>query len=482
MILTGRRRGALLLVVFTIMAIQCTGPVIDSEVSTPAAPASPLPEIPNPATTEASVPTETPEPTSAVIVDYGIQVHCNWDGVVRAWLDTNENGQWEENEPPMPGIRFLMRGETFQLPRTDWNGETMWYAYARCADSNSEIIASVPPGYYLTTEGSRLVSEYYNGRLPPFGFAVAAGLPTATPRPPDPQCEPMPVTSGEGLAVAPDGAVWIATSNGVIRFDPIQQSSTQYTVEDGLASNKVNAVATAADGSIWFGTDAGVTYYIGSSWVSYTRDDGLSGGAVMTLAAVDDGTVWAGSENSSLSHFDPGLGHWTRYQRGPITAMAIAPDGSVWFATKRSLAHVSTPVDGQESLTWQTYRVPFDVDSFASTGKMAIVGGRIWIAGLLELAQFDPQTEEWLTYEPSSHWPYISIASAGEDAIWVGAMEGLFHFRPELGNNNPHAWRIYKEPVGIDDEPILYVVPGEDGVLWVGRLSGLARCQLVVDF
>jgi ligand-binding sensor domain-containing protein len=41
----------------------------------------------------------------------------------------------------------------------------------------------------------------------------------------------------------------------VSRFDGI--AWTNYTTEDGLASNAVNAIALDAEGALWFGTDGG---------------------------------------------------------------------------------------------------------------------------------------------------------------------------------------------------------------------------------
>ncbi len=64
------------------------------------------------------------------------------------------------------------------------------------------------------------------------------------------------------LALDPDGILWIATNNGVSRFDG--ESFKTFRTMDGLLSNSVFAVSVEADGTKWFGTYGGVSRYTGS--------------------------------------------------------------------------------------------------------------------------------------------------------------------------------------------------------------------------
>jgi len=67
----------------------------------------------------------------------------------------------------------------------------------------------------------------------------------------------LPLDNIRGLAVAPDGALWVVTSSGVARLDGEGASDgawTTYTMDNGLASGIGSAIAFAPDGAIWFGT------------------------------------------------------------------------------------------------------------------------------------------------------------------------------------------------------------------------------------
>jgi ligand-binding sensor domain-containing protein len=63
----------------------------------------------------------------------------------------------------------------------------------------------------------------------------------------------------EAIVVAPDGALWFGTWDGVSRFDG--QTWTTYTTKDGLTNDSVEAIAVAPDGALWFGTGGGVSRY-----------------------------------------------------------------------------------------------------------------------------------------------------------------------------------------------------------------------------
>jgi ligand-binding sensor domain-containing protein len=475
----------LVLLALAFVVPGCATGTKNSTTHSPAATASPVTETRHPGS---PTPKEPPIPADSlsatpIVETSSIEIRCAWDGVVRAWLDQNENGKWEHDEPPLPGVRFLLHWEGFNQPfePTDWNGET--YFYPHCV-SGQEIIARIPPGYHLTTAGRLPIYTGYSN-IKSFGFAQSAGLPTATPRPPDPQCRSLPVPAGNDLLVAPDGALWVATRNGAIRFDPVTESWINYTTENGLASNHVNAIAASADGSLWFGTDLGVTHYDGSSWRSYTQDDGLTGGEVLSLAAVDNGIIWAGTENSGISRFDPETAHWTpHYSRdhglvGPVFQIITSPDHSLWFTDQDSLSQLSAPSAPVENLSWQTFSTPFNIDTLSYEGATIAVTaeGTAWVIGITQVARLTVQSGEWDVYTPPIEIPYLSLASAGGADIWLGTYDALVYFQPERGINNPHAWRIYADQTGVDGNFIIQIIPGEDGIVWLGTLDGLVRCH-----
>jgi ligand-binding sensor domain-containing protein len=69
---------------------------------------------------------------------------------------------------------------------------------------------------------------------------------------------PAVISTGLGLYVAGDGAVWAATYSGAYRYDG--QNRRRFTAQDGLPDNEVHDVAEDADGQLWFATEQGAAH------------------------------------------------------------------------------------------------------------------------------------------------------------------------------------------------------------------------------
>lgn len=71
--------------------------------------------------------------------------------------------------------------------------------------------------------------------------------------------------SNSVYAILPDGVgrFWLATLNGLARFDPSAESFTNFDTTDGLAGNEHNIHASlrGADGTLYFGTKKGLTAF-----------------------------------------------------------------------------------------------------------------------------------------------------------------------------------------------------------------------------
>jgi ligand-binding sensor domain-containing protein len=114
-----------------------------------------------------------------------------------------------------------------------------------------------------------------------------------------------------------------------------------YTMEDGLPSNTVTAVATTKDG-VWVGTDAGLVLFDGKDFKPLSADNRLIDDHIQALAVDHDGSLWIGTP-SGVNHITTG-GYWETYTTetglldNSINDIAIDADGTVWFATDKGLS------------------------------------------------------------------------------------------------------------------------------------------------
>jgi len=195
-----------------------------------------------------------------------------------------------------------------------------------------------------------------------------------------------------------DGYVWIGTLGGLLRFDGVRFVRWTPPTEEHLPATPVISLLGATDGSLWIGTGAGLAQWKngnllnfpetagrvnsiyedreGTIWMArsrtragavckvtvsvakcYTPKDGVPPYAG-TLTGDNSGFLWIGTSTalvrwkpgSSTSYELPGLK--SNAALGGITALATAPDGSVWAGIMNSGHGLGLQqwVDG----TWRT--------------------------------------------------------------------------------------------------------------------------------
>lgn len=106
-----------------------------------------------------------------------------------------------------------------------------------------------------------------------------------------------------GLAAGPDGALWIATSDGLVslRAGRVRVLDTG----DGLPSRLVYAVAVAADGAVWAGTAAGAVRFSGRGAALYSHSSGALPHDWVTALLPDGDGVYAGTYDAGVARLDP---------------------------------------------------------------------------------------------------------------------------------------------------------------------------------
>jgi len=134
----------------------------------------------------------------------------------------------------------------------------------------------------------------------------------------------------ESVAVAPAppegdrGAIlWFGTNgSGATRYRlpppgsqaaGLEQAWTTFTTEDELVANSITAIAVAPDGAVWFGTPEGVSRYVESqsgaqesgSWTTYGIAEGLADPDICSIAVAPDSSVWFGLEGGGVSRYVP---------------------------------------------------------------------------------------------------------------------------------------------------------------------------------
>ncbi len=148
----------------------------------------------------------------------------------------------------------------------------------------------------------------------------------------------LPCDGCAPLAVDAAGAVWAGSERGLWVIAP--DDVTQWTTAFGLPSDIVNTVAFDGAGGAWVGTGAGLARIEGAAVTEVITDTvGLPTTYIRRVFLASDGALWAATD-LSLSRRGPD-GVWQHFTAGapfsyavPINDLAEAADGAIWVATQ----------------------------------------------------------------------------------------------------------------------------------------------------
>src|SRR5689334_16765327 len=80
--------------------------------------------------------------------------------------------------------------------------------------------------------------------------------------------------------------------------------SRTYSMEDGLAHNRVKRIVQDSHGFLWFCTADGLSRFDGARFTSYRVEDGLPAPSVNDLLETTDGVYWVATNTVGVVRFD----------------------------------------------------------------------------------------------------------------------------------------------------------------------------------
>jgi ligand-binding sensor domain-containing protein/signal transduction histidine kinase len=283
-------------------------------------------------------------------------------------------------------------------------------------------------------------------------------------------------------------------------------SHTVWLTESGLPQNTVHAVAQTSDGYIWIATEEGLARFDGISFTVFDKQNTpqLKSNDIRALLADRKGALWVGTTDGLLRMQDGQFASVAAQGKLPDSDIALLYEdasGHLWIATATGLSRLSS---GGEIATFNTETglasnnvqslvedetgtllvgtpsglsefkdgrfVPYPPQAGLNESNVAAVRrdgeGRLWLGtpnGLVCL--HEGQIKTYTTREGLPNNRVISLYVDKEDSLWVGTASGLSRFRDErfstLGNADELARNI-----------ILSVFEDAEGSLWVGTESG----------
>lgn len=255
------------------------------------------------------------------------------------------------------------------------------------------------------------------------------------------------------------GNIWLASNEGIIRYDG--RSFTNITGE--LNSGRFLSLLEDRKGNFWFGTySAGVYYYDGRSLQHFTANEGLVSDRVNTIYEDKAGNIWFGA-NGGVSHYD-GRSFQNFKTEAGLDVMTIIEDkaGRFWFGTRGNTFVYDGKIVAVSTWNGKAFT---DVWSIIEDSK-----GNTWLGAGAGLWRYDGSTLRNFTEHPVR---YIYEDKKGN--IWTSGYNDKGKFtisrydEMSLSDKKPGVTEIAQSL------NLFGILETNDGSIWFGAFDGVYR-------
>lgn len=249
------------------------------------------------------------------------------------------------------------------------------------------------------------------------------------------------------------------------------------TVADGLPSTTIPALARDRQGFLWLATWDGVARYDGVGFRVWRHEPdapaSLPGNVVQALHIDAQDRIWVATENGGLSVMGPERRGFRHFRKRDYPAMGsdevftITSRGSdIWFGTFGGGLH---RIDGKGRIE-RFDAMDGDPQALPSDNVLSLAfspDGQLWIGTMAGLVRYDGKRmhREALPV-PEAHIIY-SVTADG-DRIWAGTSAGMFCWQPRTGWTTPAWSRMFERP-----NAVLALAGDGHGQYWLASQSGL---------
>ena len=252
--------------------------------------------------------------------------------------------------------------------------------------------------------------------------------------------KPVAVLACAAAALVLTGPLKVRSGRPAVELPfPLIERFEHFGPEQGLPAWKVHCVL-ADKGKVWVGTSKGLAVLEGKKFNVIGPEQGLSH-SVVTALAVDPAT------------------------------------GDLWAGTLRGLNRISA--GKVETFTQTSSGLPNNVVYSVAVGKDAV-----WVATAAGVGRRDARTGSWSLFDATNtlmHEPWAYAVTLSPEKLYIGVWAGGI-VEQDLARGT---WKEYRDPDGEmeldlapDDGPISDItswVTWEDGILWQGSYTGVAR-------
>lgn len=279
----------------------------------------------------------------------------------------------------------------------------------------------------------------------------------------------LPQNQVRAIVQSRDGYIWVATNDGLARFDGTRFVIFNRDNTAALRSNIFTGFHEDRTGTLWISSDGGLIGYREGRFTSYTTANGLASDYVVSVAEGREGELYIAAANV-LHVMREGKIH--RVAEVALTAntsirrIRVGRTGEIWLATSRGAVRIRG-VD---------VRLYASADGLSSENLNAVIEdrqGNLWFGTIGRgLVQWNGQ--KFINYPIKPNAPENIVYTVAEDAtggIWAGTHGGLYRL-------TKGRWSGLGREDGLPSDFVTALAGDREGNLWVGTDGGgMARVR-----
>lgn len=134
-----------------------------------------------------------------------------------------------------------------------------------------------------------------------------------------------------------DGFVWIATDNGLVRYDGLRFSTFDRVTTPQLPSSEVRVLHEGRDGSLWIGTTSGMARYRLGRPPVFEDVPGFDRATIFEIQEDREGTLWVGTLADTYIRTDDLNFEVVSEAPKNVRAFCEEDDGAIWLGSNDGL-------------------------------------------------------------------------------------------------------------------------------------------------
>ncbi|GAB3511648.1 two-component regulator propeller domain-containing protein [Spirosoma knui] len=304
---------------------------------------------------------------------------------------------------------------------------------------------------------------------------------------PDPN-RPKGLSSTNAQAAYHDrsGRLWVGTNNGIDRLAMPTKPFATFQIKPSagtanLIENKADVVLIDTDNRLWLSNQRNVFQVDLNRTVSLVPPSALGGvgpheNYTTSMLADKDG-VWLGTWNG-LYYYDKSTNKFKGYpSEVPTQFISRGPTGTIWIGGEGGIGSFDP---GTQQYTYYKYD-PDNEKGLPDKFVYAILASRtgdVWVAvNGKGISRLTPKTGQFVHYTPSSQLGKLNsneVLAFYEDPqgiIWIGTNQGgLNRLDPKMG-----LFTNFTMQAGLPSNRVVGIINDPSGNLWLSTSKGLCR-------